>query len=88
MITLGGMNPPPLTWLDLLAANMIAVGWLWGVMNAWRWMRTEQKRFFPGFCFVALLAFAFILAINRSQHWYEARGPYVPPVMVPALVQE
>lgn len=73
-----------LTWLDLLAANMGAMLWLWGVMAARKWVDTERKKFIPAFILVSLIGFGAILFTSRASHWYDVmlNDPHiiVPPV--------
>jgi hypothetical protein len=71
-----------LTWLDLLAANMGAMLWLWGVMAARHWFQTERKKFFPGFILVSLIGLALFIFSDRAGYWYDSikSRPIVPEV--------
>lgn len=71
-----------LTWLDLLAANMGAMLWLWGVVNAVRCWRTEEKKLAPAFITISLIGVAFAIFLARADVWYEVaiNAPLVPPV--------
>jgi hypothetical protein len=77
------METPHLTWLDLLAANMGAMMWLWGVMAARHWLQTERKKFIPGFALVALVGLALLIFSARAGYWYEdiMTRPIVPEVV-------
>lgn len=72
-----------LTWLDLLAANMGAMMWLWGVMAARHWFQTERKKFIPGFILVSLVGLALLIFCARAGYWYEEiiDRPIVPEVV-------
>ncbi len=73
-----------LTWLDLLAANMGAMLWLWGVMAARKWVETERKKFVPLFILGSLVFLGLMIFTARANFWYEDmlqwRGVIVPPV--------
>lgn len=77
------MDSPNLTWLDLLAANMGAMMWLWAVMAARHWLKTERNKFFPGFILVSLVGLALFIFSERAGYWYEAikSRPIVPEVV-------
>jgi hypothetical protein len=71
-----------LTWLDLLAANMGAMLWLWGLVNAVRWWRTEEKKLAPAFITCSLIGLAFAIFLARAEIWFEVilTAPIVPPL--------
>ena len=75
-----------LTWLDLLAANMGAMLWLWGVMAARRWCDTERKKFVPVFILITLIAIGALTFTARAGYWYEAMLDD-PHIIVGPLVQ-
>lgn len=77
-----------LTWLDLLAANMGAMLWLWGVQWAIRWVRTEPKKAVPLFIAVAFVGFGLLLFTLRASHWYEATKSDDPYFIVPPVAQK
>ncbi len=73
-----------LTWLDLLAANMGAMLWLWGVMAARKYVETERKKFIPTLILVGLIGFAALVFCARANFWFDSamqwQGVIVPPV--------
>lgn len=71
-----------LTWLDLLAANMGAMLWLWGVMAARRWCETERAKFVPGFILFVMIGLGAAIFTARAGYWYE-----VGIIIVPQVVQ-
>lgn len=77
------MDSSNLTWLDLLAANMGAMLWLWGVMAARQWLKTERKKFIPGFILVSLVGLGLLIFTARAEYWFEAikSRPIVPEVV-------
>lgn len=77
-----------LTWLDLLAANMGAMLWLWGVQWSIRWVRTEPKKGVPLFIAMFFIGFGLLLFTTRASHWYEATKSDSPYIIVPPVVQK
>jgi len=75
-----------LTWLDLLAANMGAMLWLWGVMAARRWCDTERKKFIPLFILFSLCGLGMAIFMARAGYWYEVmlNTPIVPALTAAA----
>jgi len=72
-----------ITWLDLLAANIGAMLWLWALMAARRWWETEKSRFIPGFILVTLVAFGLGLFTYRASIWFDDTPvPIVPAAAV------
>lgn len=71
-----------ITWLDLLAANIGAMLWLWGVVNALKWVRTEQSKFAPGFILVVMVGLGLILFTSRAAVWFAEMDD---DVIVPAV---
>jgi hypothetical protein len=78
------MDSPHLTWLDLLAANMGAMMWLWAVMAARHWFQTERKKFIPAFILVSLVGLALTIFCARAGYWYDdiKSRPIVPEVVL------
>lgn len=70
-----------LTWLDLLAANIGAMLWLWAVMAARRWCDTERRKFIPLFILFALAGLGIGIFTARAGHWYEVSRIIVPQVV-------
>jgi hypothetical protein len=75
------MGMQQITWLDVLAANLGAVLWLWGVMAARHWFQTERKKFIPGFILVSLVAVAMLIFASRAGYWYD-QMTMVRPIVV------
>lgn len=75
-----------LTWLDLLAANMGAMLWLWAVMSARRWVTTERKKFIPIFILGALVFLGLAIFTSRASYWYDAR--FFAPIIVPPVASQ
>lgn len=77
-----------LTWLDLLAANIAAMLWLWAVMAARHYWQTEKSKLVPGFLLVVFVSFGLILAAYRAGFWYhqmiDANSAIVPPAQAAA----
>jgi hypothetical protein len=71
-----------LTWLDLLAANIGAMLWLWGVMAARHWLQTDRKKFVPAFILFALVGTGMLIFAARAGFWYDEimTRPIVPAV--------
>lgn len=76
-----------LTWLDLLAANMGAMLWLWGVMAARKWASTERNKFIPGFILVSLVGLGLLIFIARADFWYDAMLN-TPRIIVPPVASQ
>lgn len=75
-----------MTWLDLLAANMGAMLWLWAVMAARKWVTTERKKFIPAFILFVLVMMALLIFTSRASYWYDAR--FTVPIIVPPVATQ
>ncbi len=57
-----------LTWIDILAGNIVAAFWIVGVLSARRsWM--ERKTFLNGAILVVLLGMGASLAVAKMTYW-------------------
>lgn len=75
-----------LTWLDLLAANMGAMLWLWGVMAARKWCQTERKKAVPISILFVLVMMGLLIFTSRASYWYDAR--FITPIIVPPVASQ
>lgn len=75
-----------LTWLDLLAANIAAMLWLWGVMAARHWWQTERNKTVPTFILLSLVGVGLAIFVSRADFWYDAMLNS-PHIIVPAAEQ-
>ena len=76
-----------LTWLDLLAANIAAMLWLWGVMAARHWWQTERSKAVPAFILLSMVGIGLLIFTARAGYWYDVMLS-TPPIIVPAVGQE
>lgn len=76
-----------ITWLDLLAANMGAMLWLWCLVTASRQWRTERKKFIPAFITCSMIAIGLTIFCARAGYWYEYMLAH-PTVLVPEVATQ
>lgn len=73
-----------ITWLDLLAANIGAMLWLWVVMKAAHWLKTDRSKTAPLFILLVFLGLGLILFVSRGAIWLAEMDD---DVIVPELVR-